>query len=573
MLWAASAVGPARADTGPMAPSRLVGLWGADRVFVSLRHGEVAVRRSADVLHAKIGNEETLATPSQDGGFVFRFGDDGGELRTTSFRANRPEAMWIQPATITTGVRYATPVQLLRNGSNAWRGTISPKDDRLEIYLVIGRAPSGSLNAFFRDPLANVGVFDRVRSVVRRGNSIDFTTRSGRLRGTLHANSGTLSLSLPQFAATLTFTRRNLQNAQGFYARRAPITTSYRKPAVENDGWDVARASAVGLDEDALATLVARLSSSKSTALSSPYLQSVTVARHGKLVLDEYFYGFDQSTLHDTRSAGKTYADLLTGVAQFRGAPIDDRTPLLSLFPQYTSLANDDPRKRMITVGNALSMSTGLDCDDNDDSSTGNEDAMQSQTVQNDWYKLVLDAKMVRNPGTKAVYCSASINLVGGAIVGATHQWLPLFFQQTVAAPLQMQRYALNLTPTGEMYLGGGAYVRPRDFMKLGQVFLDGGTWQGRRLMSADWVARSWRPILSLGANDDYGYAWHILRRAARGRLYDAYEAQGNGGQILEVLPQLDLTIMITAGNYQNYETWGPMRDDIVKSIIEAISR
>src|SRR6185312_5893540 len=152
----------------------------------------------------------------------------------------------------------------------------------------------------------------------------------------------------------------------------------------------------------------------------------------------------------------------------------------------------------------------GLDCDDNDDASVANEDRMQSQHVQEDWYKLVLDSPMVRDPGTKAVYCSASINLAGGAIAAATRSWLPLYFDRHVAQLLEMQRYALNLAPGGQWYLGGGAYVRPRDFLKIGQVYLNHGVWHGRQIVDPAWITKSWQARLPLSASDDYGYAWHL---------------------------------------------------------------
>jgi CubicO group peptidase (beta-lactamase class C family) len=77
---------------------------------------------------------------------------------------------------------------------------------------------------------------------------------------------------------------------------------------------------------------------------------------------------------------------------------------------------------------------------------------------------------------------------------------------------------------------------------------------------------------LPLGAGDDYGYAWHLRSYIAASRKYRAYEAQGNGGQILDVVPQLDLAVMMTAGNYNNFLTWGKMRDRIMLQILAATS-
>jgi beta-lactamase family protein len=564
-----SLASPARSQSPPDAS--ILGLWGSERTFAQAIAGPVTIVRSGSTLRAFAAGFEADASRAGND-VVFRFPGGRGELRARQPATDRVNAMWTQPATETSGTRYASPARLRSIGPGTWRGTITPKGDRLEIYLLVARMPDGTLAGFFRDPLANIGIFARITGIEQQGDAIRFATGHDPIVGTLDRKAGTISLTLPDFAAPLVFTRRDRLQAAGFYPRTPPAETlTYRRPLLTGDGWSIATPREAGVDSAPLVALVARLASAQTTALRSPYVHSLAVARHGKLVLDEYFAGFGEAAEHDTRSAGKTYADVLAGIARQRGAPISDGTPLLSLYPQYATIANDDRRKRSITVGNALSMSTGLDCDDNDEKSVGNEDSMQTQTQQPDWYKLVLDAKMVRDPGTKAVYCSGSINLAGGAIANATRQWLPLFFDENVAGPLQMQGYALNLTPTGEMYLGGGAYVRPRDFLKVGQLFLDGGVWHGRRLLSRDWVARSWRPRLPLGPGDDYGLAWHIRSYDAGGKTYRAYEAQGNGGQILDAVPQLDLAVMITAGNYHDYRTWGPTRDDVVRRVIGAV--
>jgi CubicO group peptidase (beta-lactamase class C family) len=112
----------------------------------------------------------------------------------------------------------------------------------------------------------------------------------------------------------------------------------------------------------------------------------------------------------------------------------------------------------------------------NDDNSPGNEDARQRQTMQPDWYKYTLDLPMVHDPGgDQAVYCSVGMNLLGGIVRHATQTWLPEFFRENVATPLQIKSYYWNLMPNGEGYAGGGLYLRPRDQLKLGQLYLNGG--------------------------------------------------------------------------------------------------
>ena len=128
--------------------------------------------------------------------------------------------------------------------------------------------------------------------------------------------------------------------------------------------------------------------------------------------------------------------------------------------------------------------------DDNDDSSPGKEDTMQQQHSQNDWYKYTLDLPMAHDSGgDHAIYCSAGMNLVGGVVRNSTNAWVPEFFEENLARPsTEFHTYHMNLTPTGEAYMGGGLSIRPRDEIKLGQLYLSDGMWNGRRIVSSAWV-------------------------------------------------------------------------------------
>jgi len=108
-----------------------------------------------------------------------------------------------------------------------------------------------------------------------------------------------------------------------------------------------------------------------------------------------------------------------------------------------------------------MTMTSGFACDDSNENSPGQEDRMQNQTKQPEWYKYTLDLPMAHEPGgDEAVYCSADINLVVAVVRQATGKWLPDIFQQDLAQPLQITEYHLNLMPTGEAYMGGGLYMR-----------------------------------------------------------------------------------------------------------------
>ncbi|HEY5087938.1 MAG TPA: serine hydrolase, partial [Gemmatimonadaceae bacterium] len=342
----------------------------------------------------------------------------------------------------------------------------------------------------------------------------------------------------------------------------------YRVPQERlQDGWQTARASEVGLDEEKLAEFVRAIEATDPVAPRAPAIHSLLVARHGKLVLEEYFAGYDATRVHDLRSASKTFTSVMLGVAMHQKNVISPATRIYSIFPNTEKLVAADPRRAEITLGQLLTHSSGLACDDDDDASPGNEDRLQTQKAQPDWYRYTLELPVVHQPGTLYAYCSAGLNLAAGVIARATKSWLPAFFDQSIAQPLRIDHYAINLTPSGQMYGGGGVQMRPRDLLKFGQLYLDGGMWNGHRIVDKSWVATSTSQQVT-NQNGSDGFAWHRYSLKARGRAYQEYEASGNGGQFLIVVPELDIAVVITAGNYGQYGIWRTFRDELVPKYI-----
>jgi CubicO group peptidase (beta-lactamase class C family) len=193
---------------------------------------------------------------------------------------------------------------------------------------------------------------------------------------------------------------------------------------------------------------------------------------------------------------------------------------------------------------------------------------MQGQRKQNDWYQYFMDLPVVSPPGTTYTYCSAGINLAAGMVGKTTKTWLPEFFDRHIAQPLQIDRYHVNLMPNGEAYGGGGIYMRPRDFLKFGETYLRGGVWKDRRIVSEEWVKTSTSHQIRTGSEGSDGYGWHRYTLRAADRDYQEYEASGNGGQFLIVVPELDLAVVITAGNYGQYGVWRTFREELVPRYI-----
>ena len=558
-------------NSSPAAQS-MVGLWGAETSFGPLIKGEFTLVRRRDGWRAKVAGLEAEANFA-NGSVEAQFPAGAGTFRARLQKRNGAfSGYWIQPAGTVNAVKYATPVVLKVVAPNIWSGSVAPLDDSFSLYMAIAKHADGQFTASFRNPDRN----DRggpqefnVRLDGRKLSFIDPKRPANNFDGSYDEGQQQIVVNWLRLGLPLVLTRRTPDNAVGYFPRVPARDYHYRRPLADDDGWATASASEVGIDENALTVFINDIQRVNVADPSAPLIHSVLIARHGKLVLDEYFFGFDKGKTHDLRSGSKTFASVLVGAAIRQGQHVDINAPVLSYFHDYRSV---DERKRGINLKHLMTMSSGLACDDNDNDSPGNENAMQSQTAQPDWYKFILALPMKSGPGEHYAYCSGGVNLIGGVIRSVTGEWLPAYFDNVVAKPLDIRRYHMNLTPTNELYFGGGMRLRPRDYLKFGQMYLDDGQWRGRQIVRPEWVKESTSPQISAGPQSSDGFNWHLYQLRSGGRTFREYEANGNGGQFLIVLPELDLAVVFTAGNYNMYGVWRKFRDELLpNSIIPAI--
>jgi CubicO group peptidase (beta-lactamase class C family) len=280
-------------------------------------------------------------------------------------------------------------------------------------------------------------------------------------------------------------------------------------------------------------------------------VHSVLLYQDGKLVMEEYFYGYNAQRTHQLRSATKSVVSALAGIAIDRGAltGVDERViPAM----RYSSYANPDPRKAAITLGDFLEMSSGLACDDHSSTSPGRETVLDDAP---DWVKATLDLSMMNDPGTKGYYCSGGVSVVGRMTENAVHLPLPEFAQKYLFGPLGIARtdwtWNYDLTNADKEY--SQIHLRPRDMLKLGILFEDGGRWQGRQIVSESWVKTSTAEHSHVD-NVSYGYFWwrHMFNVEMPGGAEQVIviAAQGNGGQKIYIAPQYHLVAVFTGGGY-----------------------
>jgi CubicO group peptidase (beta-lactamase class C family) len=337
---------------------------------------------------------------------------------------------------------------------------------------------------------------------------------------------------------------------------RAQDAQRVGSPHQSDDGWQAATVSSAGLSATPLQAMETAIRGGEFKKIGS-----VLIARHGKLVYEAYFDGSDAPALRDTRSATKSVTDILVGIAIDRGLLSGVDAPILPFFPDKQPVQNPDARKAKITVEDFLTMSSLLECDDWNDYSRGNEERMY---IMEDWIQFTLDlpikgfASWVKKPrdapyGRSFSYCTAGVATLGGVLERATKIPVPEFAMKDLFAPLGIQKVDWKFSSLGLALTGGGLGFQSRDLLKLGQLYLNGGTWNGSRIVSERWVKTSTQPHARIDEQTEYGYLWWLKSFKSGEKSYAAFYMSGNGGNKVAVFPELDMVVVLTSTNYNTH--------------------
>lgn len=278
-------------------------------------------------------------------------------------------------------------------------------------------------------------------------------------------------------------------------------------------------------------------------------MRSMLLLRHGKLVKEVYWNGYDKDTQQDLRSATKSITALLVGIAIdkqiIKGVDQPLRNYLAAAYPQAPALRQD------ITLEHLLTMSSGLACDDRDPQSPGQEDRMYKER---DWVRYFLDLPVAHPAGTATHYCTGGAVALGRIIVEASKQPFPTYANDVLFVPLGIPgaRWQ-DFDQHRQTDTGGHLALRPRDMAKIGQLLLQNGRWNGQQLVSSMWIQQATSEHTHIDkANKSYGYLWWRTSAPYQGRTVQVIYAGGNGGQFIFVTPELDLVAVFTGGNYNS---------------------
>jgi CubicO group peptidase (beta-lactamase class C family) len=256
---------------------------------------------------------------------------------------------------------------------------------------------------------------------------------------------------------------------------------------------------------------------------------------------ERYFDTGGAEALRNTRPGTKTVTGMLVGAAVDRGL-LHAESPVFPFFKDRLPVANPDPRKERITVEDFLTMSSLLECDDENPFSRGNEERMY---LVEDWVKFTLDLPIKGFPdwqpkpeqspyGRAWSYCTAGPTTLGPLLERATKQSVPNFAQAVLFKPLGIESVKWQFQPLGSAMTGGGLQLRSRDLLKLGQLYLNNGRWQGQQVISEAWVRRSLSPHANARENTDYGYLWWLQTFQVNGQDIKTYGMYGRHNHKLQ---------------------------------------
>ena len=296
-------------------------------------------------------------------------------------------------------------------------------------------------------------------------------------------------------------------------------------------GWQTASPESMGFDSEKLATAINTMKADGTA------IHSLTIIRHGKILLDVYFYPYDGTTLHDVASVTKSVTTTLIGIAADQGL-LDLDAPMVSFFTDR-DIANLDDWKRAITVRDLANMSSGLDCYRTAD----NEPTLQEMKASEDWVQFTLDLEMIHEPGTVWDYCSPGMHLLSAILAKASGMSTLEFAQPNLFAPLGITEVNWPADAAGINDGWGDLALYPRDMAKIGYLWLNNGIWDGQQIVSRQWVENAIKPLMIADNGDAYGYGWWINPE----EIF-SYRAAGRSGQEIQVVPAFDVVIVKTGG-------------------------
>lgn len=314
----------------------------------------------------------------------------------------------------------------------------------------------------------------------------------------------------------------------------------------------------------------------KEINLKVPSLGSFAVLRHDTLIYEHYFHGATDTTLFNIKSITKSIISAIGGLAKDEGKLPDLKTPVLNILTEYkhhnypenvwfaSSRAEDDSIRNTLTLQNILAMQTGFEWDDFGPLA----DAYVSSS---DPVRFMLDLSFSDNPGDTFNYCSGASSIFGAVLDKVLKTDLKEYANTKLFNPIHVSLKRWDTDPTGRYAGASEMYLTTQDLIRFGLLYLKNGNAYGKQIISSSWIEESlsqhaalnrWPTLIS---PNGYGYFW--WRRKTNG--LQAYVASGAGGQLVCLIPGLDMIIATTC--FFNSKNRGRIEIKLLHSFIDKV--
>jgi len=271
------------------------------------------------------------------------------------------------------------------------------------------------------------------------------------------------------------------------------------------------------------------------------FLDSFIVLHCDNVMVEKYYNGYHADKRHDLQSATKTFSAALIGIALHEGLIDSIDQPLIELLPDYKDILVGGKEK--ITLRHLLAMTSGLKWTD-----FGPERSFEFQAAAKDSAAYILGEPLVSDPGEKFFYNTGSSHLLSVIISERTGMPASEYARKKLFSPLGVKDFVWNAHSDGRSEGGWQLYLRPRDMLKFGKLYLDGGVWQGKRLIDESYIDEATRQQVDTnGGPGGGGYGFQMWIERDFG-TEDIAAARGWAGQEIIVLEELD-TVVVFNGN------------------------
>lgn len=321
------------------------------------------------------------------------------------------------------------------------------------------------------------------------------------------------------------------------------ITVEYKyvQPLDINDGISISSLLSEGVNKNLIADMMSYISLN-----NYDFFRSIIILKNGNLIFEENFGNIQISSLHHIQSATKSVTSILIGIAMEEGFINNVDEPIFNFFPEYASY--NDSLKSQITLGHVLSMTPGLDWNEVSTPTTApHNDNMFAHSVN--YIAYVLAKPVINTPGSSWYYNSGCSVLLGGVLRNTTLMEASQYARIKLFNPLGITRiYWSSMFNTNDLTsTHGGLSLTARGMAKIGQLYLEKGRAGNIQIVSEEWVNESTQPHAIVGGTIRYGYQWWLRNLYG----YEAFYADGYGGQQIVVIPEKNCVI-VTAAEYDH---------------------